>query len=97
MGRGRSGIPLGERFRPGVPLASATGSFRQPGRPGRHVWVVDAPAQPGRWPGLLVEWRRAEPGWEARVVMAIAEPEDRSVARLVERWLPAGCLEPVGD
>ena len=93
MGRGRSGIPLGERFRPAAPAPS----FRQPGRPGRHVWVVNAPAQPGRWPGLLVEWRRGELCWEARVVMATSEPDDRTVARLVERWLPADCLEPVGD
>ena len=94
MGRGRSGIPLGERLTAGTPVPP---SLRQPGRPGRHVWVVNAPAQLGRWPGLLLEWRRGDDGWEARVVMATAEPDDRTVARLVERWLPADCLEPLDE
>jgi hypothetical protein len=63
----------------------------------RHVWLVDAPGQPGRWPGLLVEWRRIDEGpWLARVVYAIPEP-DRSGNRVVERWLPGDCLSPVPE
>ncbi len=65
------------------------------GQPGRHCWVVEAPGHPGRWAGLLVEWRRAATGWEGRVVYAIPEPA-RSGSRLIERWLPAGCLEASG-
>ena len=99
MGRKGSGIPLGERRRADAPAE------REPMEPiasrrramCRHVWLVDAPGQPGRWPGLLVEWRRAEDGsWEARVVYAT--PEAAGLGnRVLERWLPARCLLPVND
>ena len=49
--------------------------------------MLDAPGHPGRYPGLLVEWRRtAGEGWEGRVVYAMP---DRPAARLVERWVSA--------
>ena len=56
----------------------------------RHCWVVDAPGHPGRYPGLLAEWRRDDAGWEGRVVYALEEPGGG--CRLVERWVPATCL-----
>lgn len=60
---------------------------------GRHCWVVDPPEAPGRWPGLLAEWRRAPDGlWEGRVVYAVAV-RDRCV--LVEGWLGVHRLEQV--
>ena len=60
---------------------------------GRHCWVVDPPEGPGRWPGLLAEWRRAPDGlWEGRVVYAVAV-RDRCV--LVEGWLGVHRLEQV--
>lgn len=57
---------------------------------GRHCWVQDAPGHPGRFPGLLVEWRSSPDGWWGRVMYAIDDAGD--AARLVERWLPAECL-----
>lgn len=94
-GRGR---PLGERPRgdqvhpsPDALIADAPPS---PSSLAKHVWVVDVPGQPGRSPGLLVEWRRLErPGWEARVVYAVPA-WDGSGTQLVERWLPTQCLLP---
>lgn len=80
--------------RGGPTMAERVGAAPAPGAPpGRHVWVVDAPGHPGRWPGLLVEWRRRSPGWEGRVVYAIPEPTGEG-NRAIERWLPASCLSP---
>jgi hypothetical protein len=56
----------------------------------QHCWVVDAPTSPGRWPGLLTEWRRDGAGrWEGRVVWAV---EDDGGAVLIEAWVQAGYL-----
>jgi hypothetical protein len=57
----------------------------------RHCWVLGLPEAPGRWPGLLVEWRRGAQGWEGRVVLAL--PGSAGVV-LVERWLDPVHLEP---
>jgi hypothetical protein len=81
MTKGR-GPTLAERVGATLPAERASGR--------RHCWVVDAPGHPGRYPGLLAEWRRAEDGWEGRVVYALDEP--RGGCRLVERWVPAKCL-----
>jgi hypothetical protein len=82
MGKGR-GPTLAERVDAAPPTErSATR---------RHCWVVDAPGHPGRYPGLLAEWRRGGDGWQGRVVYALDEPDDG--CRLVERWVPAHCLE----
>ena len=77
----------------GPTLAERVGAARpDDGGPARrHCWVVDSPGHPGRYPGLLAEWRRAGGGWEGRVVYALDEPG--SGCRLVERWVPAKCLE----
>ena len=74
MARGR-GPTLGERV----------GAFEQDAapQPHRHWWVVDAPGHPGRYPGLLAEWRREGDAWEGRVVYALDEGGGR--CRLVER------------
>jgi hypothetical protein len=98
MGRAR-GLPLSERQRAGqgAPPPNSTKRTEGPSILAKHVWLVDAPGQPGRWPGLLVEWRQAPDGtWEARVVHAVPEA-DRSGIRVIERWLPATALEPVQD
>jgi hypothetical protein len=42
------------------------------------------------WPGLLVEWRQAEGGWQGRVTYAVAGPHGPV---LVESWVPAALLE----
>lgn len=60
----------------------------------RHCWVTGLPASPGRWAGLVAEWRqdRAAGGWHGRVVYAI---EDGASTVLVEAWVHARHLEPV--
>ena len=58
--------------------------------PARHCWVVDPPASPGRWPGVLVEWRRErDGGWSGRVVW-VAQDECGPV--VLEAWLSAALL-----
>jgi hypothetical protein len=93
MYQGRSGRSLSER-------AADSGIRPQPAPPpaaphevaeGRHCWVHDPPDAPGTWPGLLVEWRRGEAGWQGRVVYTVVSG---SGPRLVEAWLPAARLEP---
>jgi hypothetical protein len=76
----------------GPTLAERVGAI-PPGRgdDARHCWVVDAPGHPGRWPGLLLEWRREEDGWIGRVAYAIPDL-DHPGARMVERWLAAHWL-----
>lgn len=59
----------------------------------RHCWVADPPNHPGRWPGLLLAWRRTPGGaWEAWVVFAATDPDGRPT--LIEAWLPADILHP---
>ncbi len=52
----------------------------------KHCWVIDGH---GRFPALLLEWRRTEAGFQGRVVRPVYE--DGWV--VVEEWLPAGFLE----
>lgn len=93
MYRGRSGRSLSER------AADSGVRPEPPSRPaaphdvaeGRHCWVHDPPDATGTWPGLLVEWRREETGWQGRVVYTVVGPGG---SRLVEAWLPAARLEP---
>jgi hypothetical protein len=69
----------------------------------RHCWVVDAPGHAGRYPGLLLEWRREQEDWAGLVAYVMPEPGPDPAAaaparvRLVQRWLPASCLRPVDD
>ena len=59
----------------------------------RHCWVTGLPDCPGRWAGLVAEWRQDSDagGWQGRVVYAVDE-HGRVV--LVERWVPAEHLTP---
>jgi hypothetical protein len=91
MNRGRSGRSLGDRAASsGIAVESSAvpGAVRDEGR---HCWVHDPPETPGTWPGLLVEWRRRDAGWEGRVVYAVPRPQGPA---LIETWLPAARLEP---
>jgi hypothetical protein len=96
MHPGRSGRSLGERAASSGVAAAAAGP-RDTGPPGaepaegRHCWVHDPPGAPGRWPGLLVEWRQRGGAWQGRVVYTVAGPHDPA---LVEAWLPAALLRP---
>ncbi len=83
--RDRRGPTLAERSAVRRPRAAEASEAR-------HCWVVDAAGHPGRWPALLVEWRRGATGWEGRVIYVIPEPRSAG-ARVIERWLPADCLE----
>ncbi len=56
----------------------------------RHCWVRDPPDAPGRWPGLLVEWRHREGGWQGRVAYTVTGDNGPV---LLEAWLPAAQLE----
>lgn len=57
----------------------------------RLVWVlVDAP----RRPGLLMEWRQGDGGWEGRVVFPDRTPTGWGS---VEAWVPANQLVPRDD
>ena len=59
----------------------------------RHCWVT-VPDSPGRWAGLLAEWRQDTDagGWQGRVVYAV---DDGGGAVLVEAWVHARHLQPV--
>ena len=54
--------------------------------PARHCWVLDPSDRHGiKRPGLLVEWRKADGGWEGRVVyVASLRPGTWS---LIEEWI----------
>jgi hypothetical protein len=61
--------------------------------PARHCWVSGGVDESGiKRPGLLVEWRPADSGWEGRVVYAAQLRA--GVWALVEEWLPATLLTP---
>jgi hypothetical protein len=61
----------------------------------RHCWVTGLPARPGRWAGLVAEWRqdREAGGWQGRVVYAV---DDGRTTVLVEAWVAAHHLDPAG-
>lgn len=62
--------------------------------PMRHCWVSDAVAGRGvKRPGLLVEWRPRDGGWEGRVVYGT--PLRGEVWAVVEEWVPAALLTPL--
>src|SRR3954470_24382926 len=96
MNRGRHGGSLSDRAaRSGVLPAAAPGPPATGRRPagdghGRHCWVLDPPDAPGTWPGLLVEWRQREDGWQGGWAYAVVG-EHGPV--LVEAWLPAERLK----
>ena len=97
----RDGLTLAQRRQASAPGAAeaAPAPVDAPDRPRpvvqRHCWVQGLPDAPGRWPGLLVEWRqaRADPGpgrWQGRVVYALTAGPGACV--LVEAWLDAAHL-----
>ncbi len=95
MGRRRTGPTLAERS--GVdPAPGGEPAAAEPLRPAavHHCWVDDAPGHPGRYPGLLLEWRRDQQRWLGLVAYVMPDLlADR--VRLVQRWLPGVYLTPV--
>jgi hypothetical protein len=85
---------LAERARQsGVAAAQSQASATAQPQAGRvrHCWVNDPPGHPGRWPGLVVEWRRAGV-WEARALYVVERDGEPVV---VEAWVGSAHLEPV--
>lgn len=54
-----------------------------------HVWVKEEHG-PTKWPGLVLDWRRAGDSWEALVTWKREGPP-----RIVTEWLPVDRLTPV--
>jgi hypothetical protein len=77
MRRGE-GLPLADRVRRGGTESEPTAPLEHEG--GRHCWVVDAPAQPGRYPGVLLEWRRRDQAWDGLVAYVLPEPHGEGAA-----------------
>jgi hypothetical protein len=77
---------------PRMPAAAAPSQPVPAEAPGRHCWVTAAPGLPGRWRGLLVEWRRGVSGWEGLVLFVVPAGAD---VGLRQEWLAASCLEVV--
>ena len=64
------------------------------GRGRRHGAALlgrNPPGSPGIWPGLLVEWRQRDGGWQGRVAYTVAGPTAPHWSR---RGFPAARLEP---
>jgi hypothetical protein len=60
--------------------------------PPRHCWVLNPPSAPGRWPGLVVQWRSVGGHWEGRVVVVIGRGRDAAV---LDVWMREEQLTPV--
>ena len=98
MARGR-GPTLAERSAAGTPPEVTAdpdlAALQDRPRPvlTRHCWVT-VPDSPGRWAGLLAEWRQDTDagGWQGRVVYAV---DAGGSTVLVEAWVHARHLQPV--
>ena len=90
MGKRRESFRLGGRINPAAHHGRSAASPAEPeALPVRHCWVTD---RHGRLPALVLEWRRRDDGWHARVVRPVREDDGWQV---VEEWLPAGLLDPL--
>ena len=78
-------------------IADRTASAREPEEtpalgpappPIKPCWVTD---RHGRLPGLLLEWRRVDSGYQGRVVRPVLDADGWIV---VSEWLPSELLEP---
>jgi len=74
---------------PGPPAGTASA---QPVDGGRHCWVIDPVGVPGRWPGLLTQWRRTPAGGWCGLVMFSVDL-GIGVPVLIQAWLDADQLE----
>ena len=84
-----SGVSLKDRGRVADPAPEPTPTPY----PGRHC-LVTVPVDGSRpRPGLLLEWRRTDEGWEGRVVY-VAELRSGQFAT-VEEWLSSALLDPI--
>src|SRR3954452_21599976 len=84
-----------EQAREARPGGQARGADRPADRsrlPPRHCWVLNPPSAPGRWPGLVVQWRSAAGHWEGRVVVVLGRGPDAAV---LDVWMREEQLTPV--
>jgi len=94
-GRGRTLADRSARSGIGTGTPAPAAPERPPPAQARaqHCWVVDAPQSPGRWPGLLTEWRRDGDGvWYGQVAWAVDGPTGDADTVLLQAWLPAHLL-----
>jgi hypothetical protein len=75
---------------PAEAAAPDVAAERRPGA--RHCWLTDAPGLPGRWPGLVVAWRRHAGHWQGRILVVLLEDHD---ARVICGWFDQTFLIPV--
>lgn len=57
----------------------------------QHCWVTRNGSRGGPHPALLVEWQQRDTRWWARVVFLV-----EADGLLVEQWLPADRIQPIG-
>ncbi len=86
-----------DRRPPGPPGGPAEGAPRPAAAdrsrlPPRHCWVLNPPSAPGRWPGLVVEWRSVGGHWEGRVVVVLGRGRDAAV---LDVWMREEQLTPL--
>ncbi len=90
MNAPRDRLTLAQRSELSRTVAPATAPANPPAG-ARHCWVSGLAEHPGRWPGLVLEWRKATPTiWQGRVVYAV---HDGRQPILIEAWLSGACLE----
>lgn len=89
-GRSKAEASLANLTQRGI-LGAGSGPRAGPGRspaPGpRHCWVDDPPGFAGRWPGVVVEWRRGHSGWQGRTLVVVVLGGDEPL--VLELWLDA--------
>lgn len=56
----------------------------------KHCWVVDSPLSPGRWPGLLLSWRRSGAGWQGLAAWVVDDDDGPVV---LQAWVRAVHLQ----
>src|SRR4051794_20394253 len=73
--------------------AEPAGRDRSPRREAvaRHCWVTDPAGVRGRWPGVVLEWRRREGRWQGRAVVVVLAGQDQQV---VCAWFDQDDLAP---
>lgn len=58
----------------------------------QHCWVKRTAEHGGPHPALVTEWQQRDGQWWARVTYLVVEAD-----AVVDQWLPADRLTPVGD
>ena len=86
----RRGPSLSDRSRAsGIGAGTGTGTGTAKVWAPRHCWVEGHRGWPGRWPGVILEWRQQAGHWQGRVAFVVVL--GREVC-LMESWLDADVL-----